>query len=164
VTRPGAGHVVVRADWADRDVLSQLVADAFKNLAPSRWLITDPDARDRVFPGFFRICLEHALADGLVHTTPGRTATAPWTSRFEALRPGAGRPPPGRDRPPAPGDPGGPPGLPGPRPGTALLDARHHDLDRDGVPAYLVRVRAAAFWLLWRLGVHGTISAWMSCR
>jgi hypothetical protein len=77
VTRPGAGHVVVRADWADRDVLSQLVADAFKNLAPSRWLITDPDARDRVFPGYFRICLEHALAPRCwTPATTTSTATA----------------------------------------------------------------------------------------
>src|ERR1039458_4929711 len=74
----GPGPAVVRADEADLDVLSQVIADAFHDLAPSRWLITDPEGRRQLFPGYFRLYLEHALASGTVHTTAGRTATALW--------------------------------------------------------------------------------------
>ena len=41
---------VLPADAADLDTLSQVIADAFHDLAPSRWLIADPDARRRIFP------------------------------------------------------------------------------------------------------------------
>jgi hypothetical protein len=80
MTRPvrTADWDAVRAAQADLDVLSRVIADAFMDLAPSRWLITDLDARRRIFPGYFRIYLEHALAVGIVHTTPGRTAVALW--------------------------------------------------------------------------------------
>ena len=69
---------VVRADAADLDILSQVIADAFHDLAPSRWLIPDPAARREIFPGYFRILIEHAMANGVVHTTPDRTAAALW--------------------------------------------------------------------------------------
>ena len=69
---------VVPADVADVDVLSQLIADAFYDLAPSRWLVSDPDARWEIFPGYFRIYVEHALTEGTVHTTPDRAAAALW--------------------------------------------------------------------------------------
>jgi GNAT superfamily N-acetyltransferase len=69
---------VIRAGPADLDTLSQVIADAFHDLAPSRWLIADPAARRRVFPGYFRIYVEHAMADGVVQTTAGRTAAALW--------------------------------------------------------------------------------------
>ena len=45
---PAAGDLdatVVRADAADLDVLGLVIADAFHDLAPSRWLIDDPAAR-----------------------------------------------------------------------------------------------------------------------
>ena len=71
-------RAVIRAAAADLDVLSQVIADAFCDLAPSRWLIGDPAARRQVFPGYFRLYVEHALARGVVHTTPGRTAAALW--------------------------------------------------------------------------------------
>jgi GNAT superfamily N-acetyltransferase len=147
---------------ADLDVLSEVIAEAFHDLAPSRWLIVDAAARRAIFPRYFRLQVAYAMAAGLVHTTPGRDAvalwlpagpgaagplasyrqrladaTAPWTGRFAvfdralvahhpagvlhqhlpvlAVRPGSQRR-----------------GL-----GTALLTARHHDLDRDGTPAYL---------------------------
>ena len=66
---PGTSPAVVRAGEADLDVLSQVIADAFHDLAPSRWLIPDPGARREIFPGYFRLYLEHALASGTVHTT-----------------------------------------------------------------------------------------------
>jgi GNAT superfamily N-acetyltransferase len=69
---------VVPATWADAAALSQVIADAFHDLAPSRWLIPDEAARRRIFPGYFRIFVEHSLATGTVYTTPGRTAVALW--------------------------------------------------------------------------------------
>lgn len=75
---PGAGPVVVRAGERDVEVLSQVIADAFHDLAVSQWLIPDPDARRAIFPRYFRILCQHALAAGLVYTTPQRTAAALW--------------------------------------------------------------------------------------
>ena len=157
-----AAPAVVRADPADLDVLSQVIADAFWDLAPSRWLIADPAARREIFPGFFRLYLEHALAHGVVHTTPGRTAaalwlhvgqdaagqadgyyarlaaaTSPWTDRFAAFDAALDRHHPA--------------GIPhhylailavrpdkqGQGTGTALLRAGHAALDDEGMPAYL---------------------------
>ncbi len=69
---------VVPATHADAGALSQVIAAAFHDLAPSRWLIGDPVLRREVFPGFFRLFVEHALSLGTVHTTPGRTAVALW--------------------------------------------------------------------------------------
>ena len=56
----------------------KVIADAFHDLAVSRWLIPDGTARRAIFRGYFRILLQHALASGLVCTTPQRTAAAMW--------------------------------------------------------------------------------------
>jgi GNAT superfamily N-acetyltransferase len=72
------GHTIVRAHPADTEDLSQLIADAFFPLAPCQWLIPDAAARRNVLPAFFRLHVEHAMADGLVDTTPGRDAAALW--------------------------------------------------------------------------------------
>ena len=77
-TFPGAGPAVVRAGERDLEVLSQVIAGAFHDLAVSQWLIPDPDARRAIFPGYFQILLQHALDIGLVCTTPQRTAAALW--------------------------------------------------------------------------------------
>jgi GNAT superfamily N-acetyltransferase len=69
---------VTGADPADLDALSQVIADAFHDLAPSRWLIADDAARREIFPGYFRLYVEHAMANGVVHTTAERTAVALW--------------------------------------------------------------------------------------
>lgn len=150
------------ATAGDIPVLTQVIADAFHDLAPSRWLIPDPDARRYVLPRYFRILVEHAVACGLVQTTPDRDAAALWF-------------------PAGTGSPAGPPGYEerlaaatGPyleyfrlldeqfrthhpvgaahehlailavRPGrqrqgtaTMLLDACHAELDRQHRPAYL---------------------------
>jgi GNAT superfamily N-acetyltransferase len=76
--RPVPHRGVITAGPADADTLSDLIAKAFLYLPPSRWLIGDPAARRAVFPSYFRIYVEHALATGIVHTTPGRTAAALW--------------------------------------------------------------------------------------
>lgn len=154
---------VVRADAADLDTLSQVIAEAFHDLSPSRWLIADPAARREMFPGYFRLYLEYALTSGVVCTTPDRTAaalwiyvgastpgtpadygsrllatTSPWTSRFLAFD--------------AALDQHHPAGIAhhhlailavrpdrqGEGTGTALLRSHHQVLDHDaGAPAYL---------------------------
>ena len=75
---PGAGPPVVSAGDRDIEVLSQVIAGAFHNLAVSRWLIPNPDARRSIFPGYFQVLLQHAMTDGMVSTTPQRTAAALW--------------------------------------------------------------------------------------
>ncbi len=153
---------VVPADAADLRTLSQVIADAFHDLAPSGWLIADPAARAKIFPGYFRLYVEHAIAAGIVHITPGRAAaalwlrvgadpagqpagyaerlaaaTSPWTNRFLAF-----------DAALETRHPAGTahhhlailavrPGRQGQGTGTALLHACHQALDRDGAPAYL---------------------------
>jgi GNAT superfamily N-acetyltransferase len=73
-----ATRSIVRAREADIEVLSQVIAEAFFPLAPCQWLIGDEAARRDIFPGYFRMYVEHAMADGLVDTTPGRDAAALW--------------------------------------------------------------------------------------
>jgi GNAT superfamily N-acetyltransferase len=77
-TAETAGHRTVRAVQADIQTLSHMIADAFHDLVVSRWLIPDPAARRAIFPGYFQILVEHAMAAGLVRTTPQRTAAALW--------------------------------------------------------------------------------------
>jgi GNAT superfamily N-acetyltransferase len=74
----GASDTVIAADAADAGTLSQVIADAFHDLAPSRWLTPDDAGRRQIFPGYFRLFIDHALANGVVHTTPARTAVALW--------------------------------------------------------------------------------------
>jgi GNAT superfamily N-acetyltransferase len=76
-TRGPQAHVI-GADPADLGTLSQVVADAFHDLAPSRWLIADQGARRKIFPGYFRLYVEHAMTHGVVQTTHDRTAVALW--------------------------------------------------------------------------------------
>jgi len=151
-----------QADSADLDQLSQIIAKAFADLPPSRWLISDAEARQDVFPAYFRLYLEHVLVHGTIHTTPERDTAALWL------------PIPGEPPPMSPGylprltaitwpwtdrflrfdaalDAQHPVSVPHhhlailavhPRNqrhgvGTALLNAYHRELDRDGEPAYL---------------------------
>jgi GNAT superfamily N-acetyltransferase len=76
---------IVRAGQADIGVLSQVIVDAFFPLAPCQWLISDQAARREIFPRYFRMYVEHAMADGIVHTTPGRDAAALWIPRGPQL-------------------------------------------------------------------------------
>lgn len=155
-------HSVVFAGQADIDVLSRVIADAFYSLAVSTWLIPDPDARRDIFPGYFRLHVEHAISAGIVYTTPGRTAaalwipvgehgptvpvgylsrlaaaTGRWADRFQAFDLAMDR-----------HHPTGRahhhlallavlPDRQGQGIGTELLRAHHADLDRDGMCAYL---------------------------
>ncbi|HEY5986941.1 MAG TPA: GNAT family N-acetyltransferase [Streptosporangiaceae bacterium] len=80
LTSPVSGplSLVVPAGPADADVLSQVIAEAFHALAPSQWLIPDQAARRQILPAYFRIFVDHALAEGVVHTIPSRDAVALW--------------------------------------------------------------------------------------
>jgi GNAT superfamily N-acetyltransferase len=153
---------IVRAGQADIGVLSQVIADAFFPLAPCQWLIAAPAARRAIFPGYFRMYVEHAMADGQVDTTPGRDAAALWIP----LGPQLPGPPDGYDEHLA--QITGPwaerfavfdaelddhhltgvehhhlailavhPDRQGQGIGTALLDAHHAVLDQQGMTAYL---------------------------
>jgi GNAT superfamily N-acetyltransferase len=73
-----ADRGIVRAGVADIEVLSQVIADAFVPLAPCQWLLPDGAARREILPGYFQMLVEHAMADGVVYTTAGRTAAALW--------------------------------------------------------------------------------------
>jgi GNAT superfamily N-acetyltransferase len=152
----------VPAGPQDLDTLSHVIAAAFLDLPPSRWLISDPGDRARTFPRFFRILLDWAMADGTVTTTPARDAAALW------IPAGTSPPSPPVDYPARVAAVAGtaagrfaafdqaveehhPAGVPhewlailGVRPdrqghgaGSALLQSRHHHLDQAGLGAYL---------------------------
>jgi GNAT superfamily N-acetyltransferase len=159
---PGAPPRAVPASPADLDVLGQLIADAFQDLPQSQWLIAAPGDRRQILPGYFRLLAELALARGVLHTTPDRSAaalwwpagpgspaqpadyparlaavTGRWAGRFAAFDAALDR-----------HHPRGPahhhlailavrPGAQGQGAGTALLRAYHDRLDRDQQPAYL---------------------------
>lgn len=153
---------IVLAEASDLDALSLVIAEAFHDLPPSSWLVADETARKRVFPPYFRLYLEHGLDAGLVYTTLDRAGvglwlpidtgpplppdgyderlaavTRPWNSRFVVFDAAL------EARHPT-GNPHHHLALLGVRPdrqgsglGTALLEAHHKELDRDGLPAYL---------------------------
>jgi GNAT superfamily N-acetyltransferase len=79
---PGAQNAVVRAEAADLDTVSRIIAEAFHGLAVSEWLIPDPHARRQIFPAYFRIVAGQALAAGGAYTTAGRSAAALWIPRI----------------------------------------------------------------------------------
>ncbi len=156
------GRILARADETDVDILSQVIAEAFFGLPPSRWLVEDPAVRRAIFPAYFRLYVEHATAVGLVHTTSDRDAVALWLP----VGPAAPGPPDGYSARLAAMT--GPligrfeafdaalearhpaavphqhlailavsPGRQGQRTGTTLLAARHATLDAEGIPAFL---------------------------
>jgi hypothetical protein len=69
---------VITTDPADAPALSQVIADAFHDLPQSHWLVADAAIRREIFPGYFRLFVEHALASGIVYTTADRCAVAMW--------------------------------------------------------------------------------------
>ena len=181
----GAGTMdpaLVLADETFLDVLSQVIADAFFDLPVSRWLVPAETARREIFPSYFQLLLEHALARGIVHATtdldgvalwmpagekpaapPGGygarliAATGPWVGRFLVFDTELHR------RHPA-GTPHHYLAILAVRPdrqgrgiGTALLRAHHALLDRDGIPAYLEAssMRARRLYLAHGYAGHG---------
>ena len=153
---------VITAGAADLETLSEVIAEAFCDLPPSRWLIPDPTARSQVFPAYFRIHLDHALASGLICTTPDRdaaalwipagqhppgpppgyaerlrAATIPWTGKFQALDAALARRHPYRTPHHHLAILAVQPGRQGQGTGTALLDSYHQILDQASLPGYL---------------------------
>ena len=162
--RAGGVARVIPADPADAQLLAEVVAAAFRHLPASNWLVPDPAERRRIFPDYFRILVDLALAGGAVDTTADREAvalwmpagsgddagppdydtrlaavTGPWADRFRAF-----------DEQLAKNHPTGEPhhhlAILAVRPdrqgrglGSALLDAHHRALDEayPPVPAYL---------------------------
>ena len=70
--------VVSTTDPVDIQPLADVIAEAFFDLAPSRWLVPVAADRSRIFPGFFAIYVEQAMAVGVVYTNPNRNAVALW--------------------------------------------------------------------------------------
>jgi GNAT superfamily N-acetyltransferase len=153
---------VTRATTADTQVLSQVIADAFFGLDPSRWLLSSPARRLAVFPAYFRLYVRHALETGVVHTTRDREAAAlwvpvsengpapppdyerhlaaathPWTQRFFDFDAELDRHHPAGTAHHHLAILGVRPGRQGRGIGTALLNAHHATLDQAGIPAYL---------------------------
>jgi GNAT superfamily N-acetyltransferase len=71
-------HQVIPAEPGDAATLATVIAEAFHELPPSRWLISDPRARADVFPRYFRIFVEATMIRGTAYTTPDRAAVALW--------------------------------------------------------------------------------------
>lgn len=78
MTAEPAAARVIRALPQDAAELSALIALAFRDLPPSVWLVPDPAAREALFPEYFRLYVDQALATGTVYTTPDRDAVALW--------------------------------------------------------------------------------------
>ncbi len=154
---------VIRADAADLGALSHVIAEAFHDLPPSQWLVPDPGLRRRIFPSYFLLYLEHALASGAICTTDRRDAaalwirydddappppddyaerlaalTAPWTTRFLAFDAALDRHHPARTPHHHLAILAVLPGRQGQGTGTLLLDSYHAALDKEAhAPAYL---------------------------
>ena len=63
----------------EAEALGTLIGLAFRELAPSRWLIPDSVQRVVTLPGYFTMFVEHAFTvRGRVLTTPDRRAVAVW--------------------------------------------------------------------------------------
>lgn len=79
---PPDGLTIVAADYDDTRVLSCLIAEAFCDLAPSRWLIGDRAVRQAILPRYFQTHVLGALDEGRVDTNLNRTAAAVWLPRL----------------------------------------------------------------------------------
>jgi GNAT superfamily N-acetyltransferase len=71
-------EVVTATDPADVPVLAEVIAEAFFDLAPSRWLVPVGADRSRIFPRWFALYVEETMAAGIVYTNPNRNAVALW--------------------------------------------------------------------------------------
>jgi GNAT superfamily N-acetyltransferase len=78
---------VVRPAAAEARNIAELIADAFFDLAPSKWLVKEPDMRVPVMRDYFRIAVEHAMTDGIGHVDvlEDRSAAAVWFHHTQDL-------------------------------------------------------------------------------
>jgi hypothetical protein len=63
---------------ADQQTVSELLAEAFLHGDLAAWLIPHPDTRARIYPRYFALHVEHALAHGQVEMAADATAVAIW--------------------------------------------------------------------------------------
>jgi GNAT superfamily N-acetyltransferase len=75
---PTATVAVTKARLSDVESLSKVIADAFVDLPPSRWLIGDRTDRMAVFPAYFALYVEHGINEGVVWTTPDLDGAGIW--------------------------------------------------------------------------------------
>ena len=69
---------VIPAVPSDERTLSLVITEAFLDLPPAQWLIPGQATRRELFPDYFRILVDHAMAAGTVDTIPERCAVALW--------------------------------------------------------------------------------------
>lgn len=74
--RRGASARALPGNLRKPDELGAVIAEAFHDLPPSRWLISDEADRRKIFPYYFRLHLDDAVAGSVIHTTPERSAAA----------------------------------------------------------------------------------------
>jgi GNAT superfamily N-acetyltransferase len=72
---------IVLATSDDIDRLGMVIAEAFFDLAVTRWLVGDETARREIMPAVFALGVERGLRSGVVLTNPDRTAVAVWVRR-----------------------------------------------------------------------------------
>jgi GNAT superfamily N-acetyltransferase len=75
---------IIRADASQAHHLAGLIADSFRHLPPSQWLVPDAVDRPEVLRDFFTIAVEHAAHHGIVDTLADGSAVAVW---FDHTRP-----------------------------------------------------------------------------
>lgn len=78
VRAEGTDVRVIRATASDADAVTRVIERAFFDIAPCVWLFPDRAARSERLPALLRAQVEHALAHGIVYTTPDRDAAALW--------------------------------------------------------------------------------------
>lgn len=67
-----------RAGGTDIDDLTAVIAAAFHDLPPAVWLVPDESEREKIFPDYFRIFVEHATSHGEVYTVGDGAGVALW--------------------------------------------------------------------------------------
>jgi GNAT superfamily N-acetyltransferase len=73
--------MVARAQPRDAGQLTEVIAEAFLQIAPCRWLLPEQSDRVRLLPRLLRLDVEDALSGGTVYTTTWRDAAALWLAR-----------------------------------------------------------------------------------
>ncbi|MEV4628263.1 GNAT family N-acetyltransferase [Micromonospora sp. NPDC049523] len=78
---------VVRAKWAERDVATSVLAEAFRDEPLAAWLVPDQRWRSAVLSGSLRILVEYALLWGDIDLLDDQSAVAVWIRRYRPLPP-----------------------------------------------------------------------------
>ncbi|GAA1681682.1 GNAT family N-acetyltransferase [Fodinicola feengrottensis] len=155
------GEVSIRrADATEGAAVAQVIATSFHDLDVSQWLVPDPADRARIFPSYFRIVVDLALAHGTVLVAPDYSgvvvnlavpgpdpedyderlaeACGPWVDRMQTLDEAMhGAHPTGRGAHDYCALFGVMPQYQNKGLGSALLNAWCEAMDSTGTPAYL---------------------------